>query len=157
MADYTSPDEIALLAGHTGVDLRTDDDDPDGLVAEAISYATGEIDFAAQGKYSAIDQIQWVRNVATHFALEWLSLRRLNSVTASLAKTCDRYREKLALVEAGKLQVPGATRSRRAVTVTNLTTDLRRANNQQRVDRTRSTGTAKGYVRPVDTNAPDDR
>lgn len=157
MADYSSATEIDQLAGTTGVDLRTDDATEATIVQEAIDYAGGELDFYAQGRWSSLDSVQYVRNAATHLALEWLCLRRLNSVPASLAKACDRYREKLELVMLGKVVIPGATRSRRQVTVTNQVVDLRRANNQVRTDRTRSTGTANGYTRPTDSTAPDDR
>ena len=157
MADFTSPDEIDHLAGTTGVDLRTDDADVVDVTAEAILYAGGELEFSAQGKYSNLDTLQWIRNVATAFALEYLCQRRLNSVPESLAERCERYRKKLELVEAGKLVIPGATRSRRPVTVTNSNVDLRRANNQVRVDKSRSTGVARNYPRVVDEVAPDQR
>ena len=157
MPTFTSATEIDALAGSTGVDLRVDDGVEATLVSDACDYATGEIEFYAQGKFSSLDGIQYVRNAATHFALEWLCLRRLNSVPASLAKACDRYREQLQKVQEGKAVIPGATRSRRQVTVTNQVVDLRRFNNQVRTDKTRSTGTANGYTRPVDESAPDNR
>lgn len=157
MADYSSAAEIDRLAGATGVGLRTDDGVEATLVQEAIDYAGGEIDFACQGRYSAVDQVQWVRNCATHLALEDLCRRRLNSVPESLAARCDGYREQLRAVAGGQLAVPGAARGRRPVTVTNSTVDNRRFNNQVRVDRSRSTGVAKDYTRPTDPNAPDNR
>ena len=135
MPNYTSATEIDQLAGTVGVDLRVDDGTEATLVAAAVDYAGGEIDFGCQGRFDSIDQIDWVRNVATHFALEWLCLRRLNSVSESLAKTCDRYRDKLELIQIGKAVIPGAARSRRPVSVTNQVVDLRRANNQVRTDR----------------------
>lgn len=154
---YTSADEIESLAGTTGVDLRTDDGTSADFAGEAADYATGEIDFAAQNRWSSLDTVRWVRNCATHLALEWLCLRRLNSVPESLGKKCDRYREQLDQVALGKFVIPGAARSRRAVTVSTGSTDLRRWNNQNRVDTTRSTGTATGYTRPTDPTAPDNR
>lgn len=157
MADYTTSTEIEHLAGSVGVDLRTDDGVEATLVQEAVDYAGGEVDYYCQGKFSSLDGIQYVRNAATHFALEWLCLRRLNSVTESLAKACDRYREQLTRVLEGKAMIPGAARSRRPVTVTNQVVDLRRFNNQVRTDTTRSTGVARGYVRPTDPTAPDQR
>lgn len=154
---YTDATAINLLAGQVGVDLRADDATEAEVVAEAVEYAGGEVDFAAQGRWSGLDAVRWVRNCATHFALEWLCLRRLNAVPESLAAACERYRQQLALVAQGKLVIPGAARSRRPVTVTNQTVDLRRPNNQVRTDRSRSTGVANNYPRPTDTNAPDAR
>ena len=157
--EYSTAAEIEAFAGTWGVDLRTDDVGGVSVVDDAITFAGADFDFFCQGRYLSSDltAIQWVRNVATAFAVEWLCLRRLNSVPEGLAKQCDRYREQLALVLEGKAQVPGAARSRRPVTVTNQVVDLRRRNNNVRVDRTRSTGVAQDYVRPSDPTAPDDR
>lgn len=157
MPDYSTSTEIDALAGSVGVDLRTDDGTEATLVQDAIDYAAGEVDFYCQARFSGLDEIQWVRNVATAFAVEWLCNRRLNSVPESLAKMCDRYREKLELVLERKAVVPGATRSRRAVAVSNQVVDLRRYNNQTRVDLPRSTGVAEGYTRQTDPTAPDQR
>jgi len=157
MPDYTSATEIDQLAGQVGVDLRTDDGTESTLVAEAIDYAAGDVDYYCQGRFSNLDTIQYVRNAATHFAVEWLSLRRLNSVTESLQKACDRYREQLTRVLEGKAIIPGATRSRRQAAVSNYNVDLRKFNNTIRTDRSRSTGVAKDYRRPVDPTAPDQR
>lgn len=157
MADFTTAGEIDRLAGTTGVDLRTDDGAEATLVAEAVAYATGEVEFYCQGRFTALDGVQYVRNAATHFALEWLCLRRLNAVPEGLARACERYREKLELVMAGKVTIPGAARTRRAVTVSTPAVDLRRFNNQNRVDQNRSTGVAKDYRRPTDPTSPDQR
>jgi hypothetical protein len=157
MADYTSSDEIVTLAGQTGLGLRTDDAAGADLAAAAVAYATGEVDFYAQGRYSGLDLVQYARNAATHFALEWLCLRRMNSVPESLAAACERYRQNLTLVAEGKLRMPGGVASRRPVTVSTPVVDLRRFNDQNRVDTTKSTGAAKNYPRPTDPTAPDQR
>jgi len=154
---YSTAAEIDLLAGATGVDLRTDDGTEATIVAEAVDYAGGEVDFAAQGRWSSLDAVQWVRNAATHLALEWLCLRRLNAVPESLAAACERYRQQLMLVAQGKLVIPGAARSRRPVTLSNRHVDLRRFNNTVRTDTTKSTGVTNGYTRPTDPAAPDQR
>ncbi|VTT96560.1 : DUF1320 [Gemmataceae bacterium] len=157
MADYSSDTEMQNLAGQVAVDLRTDDAVTATLLQAAIDYAGGEVEFYCQGRFSLLDTVQYARNAATAFALEWLCMRRFNAVVEPLTKMCDRYREQLTKVAEGKFTIPGAARSRRQVTVTNQVVDLRRFNNQVRTDRSRSTGVAKGYVRPVDYNAPDER
>jgi hypothetical protein len=158
MADYTSATEIDNLAGTLGVDLRTDDGVEATLAQAAVDFARGQIDFACQGRFSGLDQIQWVRNCATYLALEeYLCLRRLNSPPASLVASCDRFREQLLQVQEGRAVIPGATRSRRQVALSTPVVDLQRHNNQSRIDTTRSTGVARGYVRPTDPKAPDQR
>lgn len=158
MADFSSIAEMTNLAGQVAVDLRTDDAAPAAeLMQAAIDYAGGEVEFYCQGKFGLLDSVQYVRNAATAFALEWLCMRRLNAVTDALTKMCDRYREQLGKVAEGTFTIPGAARSRRAATVANQAVDLRRFNNQVRTDTTRSTGVAKGFRRVTDGNAPDER
>ena len=159
---YTSAEEMEALAGQLAIDLRSDDADDEttqGLIDHATNYAGGRIDFFCQDRFLSTDlaQSQYVRDAATVFALQWYSLRRFNSVAESLALMVDRYIEELTLVLQKKAVIPGVPHSRRAVVVSNQNVDLRRANNQVRVDKSRSTGVAKGYPRVVDYTAPDQR
>ncbi len=160
MADFTSQDAINRYAGTLGVDLRMDDAaDPTVLYQEAIGYAKGEVLFYGQNRYEEDDLAtsQFVENVATAFATEWLCERRLNATPETLFAKCERYRQQLQLVLERKAEIPGIPRSRRAVVVTNQNVDLRKANNQIRVDKSRSTGVVTGYPRVVDETAPDQR
>ena len=161
MADlaYTDSTAIADLVGQLGVDLRTDDGDTATLLAEAIDHGSSEIDFYSQQKYLPTDLAanRWVKQAATAFAVEGLCFRRLNAIPENVVAWADRYREKLQGVLEGKWQIPGCSRTRRPVTVTNQRVDLQRPNNQVRTDKTRSTGVANGYTRPTDPTAPDFR
>lgn len=162
MADlaYTTSGDVTSLAGSLAVDLRTDDGVEADLMAEAIDYASADVDFYTQGKYAAADlaENRWAKHAATAFALEYLCIRRLNDVPTSLAEMCERYRKLLQLVLEGKAQVPGAARSRRPGTVTNYVPDLRRLNNQMRRDPNRSTGArASSYRVMTDPTSPDNR
>ncbi len=156
---YTTSDQIALLAGQMAVDLRTDDDDADGLIDRSIDYASNQIEFYC-AKYSTTELAAngWVRDAATFCAVRWLAMRRMNPIPASIEKEWeDTWAVQLGLIQQGKASVPRAATSRNPGSVTNYTTDLRRLNNQVRVDRTRSTGQAQGYTRPTDPSAPDHR
>lgn len=161
MADlaYTDAKAITDLVGQLAVDLRTDDVEAAEFLDEAIDHGSSEIDFYSQGKYVASDLAanRWVKDAATAFAVEKLCMRRLNAIPESAVAWADRYREKLQGVLDGKWNIPGCSRTRRAVTVTNQHVDLRRPNNQVRTDTTRSTGVAKNYNRPTDPTAPDSR
>ena len=161
MADlaYTTAKAVTDLVGQLALDLRTDDVEGPEFLDQAIEHGSGEIDFYAQGKYLTSDLAsnRWVSNGATAFAVEFLCLRRLNEIPKGVKEWADQYREKLQGVLEGKWQIPGCSRTRRAVTVTNQHVDLRRPNNQVRTDTTRSTGVAQGYTRPTDPTAPDAR
>lgn len=154
MADlvYTTAAEVSDLAGELAVDLRTDDGSELALMAAAIDYASGRIDFYTIPPYSqlVLAGSRWVRDVATVFALHWLCLRRLNEAPKSLESDREERLEELKLIQEGKAQVPGVARSRRPVTVTNQRIDLRRFNNNPRSDRARSTGAPGDYRRPTD-------
>ena len=156
---FTSAADITALIGRMGLDLRSDDAEPDDLMDRAVEHGSAEIDWYTQDKYLAADlaESRFVGEAATAFAVEYWCLRRLNDTPKGVTEYADRYRDKLQLVLEGKAGIPGVARSRRPVTVTNQTTDLRRRNNQIRTDRTRSTGVAKDYVRPIDPTAPDCR
>lgn len=154
MADptYTTAGAVNDLAGELAIDLRTDDGSEATLVASAIDYASGRIDFYTVPPYSqtALAASRWIRDVATIFALHWLCLRRLNEAPASLETERKERLDELHLIKEGKASVPGVARSRRPVTVTNQRIDLRRLNNQPRSDRARSTGAPGDYRRPTD-------
>jgi hypothetical protein len=161
MADlpYTTADQIDRLAGAMAVNLRTDDDDEDTLIDQAIDYASNQVEFYCH-KYSVTELAAngWVRDAATIIAVKWLCLRRLNDVPGAIAKEWEEvFLPQLTAIQQGKAMVPRASTSRNPATVTNHATDLRRFNNQIRVDRTRSTGRADGYSRPTDPTAPDQR
>jgi hypothetical protein len=156
---YTTAEQVTRLVGQLGVDLRTDDADPDALMGEAIDFASGEIDWYCSrfaGAELAVNR--WVGHAAAVIAVRWLCVHRLNEIPASLQKMWEEdLKPKLDLIQQGKAVVPGAAASRRPCTVTNQHVDLRRWNNQVRTDRARSTGVAKDYKRPVDPSAPDQR
>lgn len=155
---YTTADAITALAGDLAVDLRADDGDLEALLAAAVDHASGRVDFyCARYAGAELAANRWVAGVATLIALRWLSLRRLNEVPKSVEAEWEERRAELELIQKGKAVVPNAATSRRPVTVTNPHTDLRRTNNQVRVDRSRSTGVANDYRRPTDPTAPDRR
>jgi hypothetical protein len=157
--EYTTSTEMEALAGELGIDLRSDDADQSDLSDRAVLYAGGRIDFYCQDRYLASDLAlsQYVRDAATAFGLQWWAMRRMNSVPESLASMIDQYIKELTLVLEKRAGIPRTPTSRRAVVTSNQNVDLRRANNQVRVDRSRSTGVAKGYNRVVDQTAPDQR
>lgn len=156
---FTSASAVTALIGRMGLDLRSDDAEPDDLMDRAIEHGSAEIDWYMQDKYLASDLAgsRFVAEAATAFAVEYWCLHRLNDTPKSVTEYADRYRDKLQLVLEGKAGIPGVARSRRPVTVTNQRVDLRRPNNQVRTDTTRSTGIAQDYVRPTDPTAPDCR
>lgn len=156
---YTTATQIDLLAGTMAVDLRTDDGVEATLVAQAIDYASNQIEFYCS-RYSVTELAAngWVQDAATIIALKWLCLRRLNSVPDGIkAEWEEVFLPQLTKILEGKATVPRAATARNPVSVTNHSTDLRRLNNQIRVDRSRSPGVADGYVRPMDIMAPDQR
>lgn len=159
MAAYTTSAAILALAGQVAVDLRTDDDDQANLLNTAIDYATEQLDWYL-AKYSQVQiaASHFAQHAATFIAVKWLCLHRLNSVPASIQKEwTEEWEPKLGLIQQGKAVLPRASTSRNPVSVTNYSVDLRRMNNQIRVDRSRSTGVAQDYKRPTDPNAPDQR
>ena len=163
MADlaYTDETAVTLKMGDLALDLRTDDaasGTPAAMVATAIDDASGTIDFYCHRVAAAeLAANRWVKATATWLAVRALCERRLNDVPAAVAAECERREKQLELILQGKAAVPGASTSRRPVTVTNYTSDLNLPNNQTRVDRARSTGVAKDYRRPIDGSAPDFR
>lgn len=161
MADlaYTTAAAVTELAGQLAVDLRTDDTDLDTAVAAAIDFASGEVDFyCSRYAQAELAANRWVANTAAFIAVRWLCLRRLNEVPKAVqAEWEDDLKPKLEAVQQGKASVPRAAATRRPGTVTNYHVDLRRFNNQGRVDRNRSTGQARDYKRPTDPTAPDNR
>ncbi len=158
---YCAAADVTALAGEMAVELRTDDlADPldDDFITDAIDYASGRIDFyCSRYAQAELAANRWVKGVAVLIALRKLCQRRLNSVPDAVEAEWEERRAELELVQKGQGQVPGAAASRRALAVTNYTVDLRRRNNQVRVDRSRSTGVAKDYLRPTDPTAPDMR
>jgi len=161
MADvpYTTEDRISLLVGQLGVDLRTDDDDPSGLLEAAIDYGSNQIEFYCS-KYSTTELAAngWVNDAATFAAVMWLCVHRLNEVPNSIQKIWDEtWAVQLSLIQQGKAVVPRAATSKNPLGATNYHVDLRRLNNQIRVDKSRSVGKTDGYVRPIDYSAPDQR
>lgn len=155
MAVYTTSAAVIDLIGQLGLDLRTDDEVEADMLTAAIAYASGRIDFYCLQRVSATELAasQWVKDVATFLAIRWLCQRRLNEVPSSIAEEWEERKEELQLVQQGKAMVPGATVSRRPVTVTNQTVDLRKFDHQLRVDRSRSSGVANGYPRRTDRGA----
>ena len=156
---YCTEADVTALAGQLAIDLRLDDSaDPAADLEWAIDDSTVSLDFYLE-TYSQADLAtsDWVRVNATYFALRSLCLRRLNDVPESLAKECERREKMLELVRQRKANVPRLSKSRRPAVVTGYTTDMRRPNNQIRVDTTKSTGVAKDYQRPNDPSAPDYR
>ncbi len=156
---YTDADQILRVVGQLGIDLRLDDSvDPDGDMEYAIETGTSELDFYLQ-KYapSEIASSDWCQKHATYFAIRALCMRRGNDVPESVTKECERREKQLQLVVEGKIHAPRLANARGPAAVTGYTTDGRRWNNQVRVDRSRSTGVAKGYIRPTDPTAPDNR
>lgn len=159
MAVYTTADRIILKAGPMAVDLRTDDDDADSILDQCCQTATNQVDWYCE-KYSQtiLAANGWIQDAATVYATMELCKHRLNPIPASLQKEWDEdYLVKLNAIQLGKAEVPRAAHSRNPASVTNYHVDLRRPNNQVRVDRSRSTGVAQDYVRPTDVTAPDAR
>lgn len=163
MADlaYCESDDVVALAGQMAVDLRLDDltgVDAVAFMADAIDYASGRIDFYCS-KYGQAELAgnRWVKGIAVLIALRKLASRRLNKPSKAIEAEWEERQAELELIRTGRGRVPGAATSRRPVTVTNPHVDLRRTNNQVRVDKARSTGVAKDYRRPTDPTAPDQR
>lgn len=156
---YTTEALITRLVGQLGIDLR-DDDAADGTeealyMQDAVDVGTADVDFyLSQYLQSGIADNTFCQQCATFFAVRYLCLRRLNDVPESILKECERREKMLELVRTGKARLRIA-KTRRAATVTNHAVDLRRANNQVRVDTNRSTGVAQDYRRRTDDAAPD--
>lgn len=156
---YTSSTRVINLIGQSGVDLRTDDGSQSTYLAEAVAFGTNQVDFYCS-RYSETELAAsaWAQDAATYAAAMELCTRRLNEVPASIQKMWDEvFLPQLTKVQEGKAQVPRAATSRNPVSVTNYAADLRRLNNQVRVDPSRSTGVADEYTRPKDETAPDQR
>lgn len=156
---FTTEAQIRSIVGQLGIDLRTDDSADYGEdIEDVIDQATGEIYFYL-GRYSlaAIASNNWAQWHAAWFAVRCLCQRRLNDVPATVESEWARREKQLTRVLDRKVPAPGLATSRRPAVVTNYTVDLRRFNNQIRVDRTKSTGVAKDYLRPTDESAPDNR
>lgn len=156
---YTTPAKIVSLVGQAGVDLRTDDADAAELIDAAAAFGTNQIDYYCS-RYSATELAAngWVQDAATWAAVMYLCMRRLNEVPDAIQKWWDEmFLTQLSSIRKGEAIVPRAATARNPVSVTNHATDLRRLNNQIRVDRTRSTGIADNYKRPMDPSAPDQR
>ncbi len=151
---------IVKLLGQLGVDLRLDDsvDAADDLAA-AVDIGTTDLWFYLAARYAATDiaASTWAQWHATYFAVRFLCERRNNDVPTALEKACKRREDQLLLIQKGKAHAPYLANSRRPAAVTTYHVDGRRYNNQERVDTNRSTGKAKGYVRPTDTTSPDGR
>lgn len=156
---YTTESKIVTLAGQLGVDLRLDDsvDAADDL-QDAIDVGTTDADFYLQ-RYSqtALAASEWVQWTSTYFAVRFLCQRRLNEVPKSLKDECERREKLLQLILDRKANVPRVAASRRPVAVNNYHVDTRQYNNQIRVDKSRTTGVAEDYRRPIDETAPDER
>jgi len=157
---YSTDAGVIAIAGQMGVDLRCDDATigETGQLALAHAYAQGRIDFYCE-RYAQSDLAtnQWVQDAACLIALHWFCMHRLNDVPKSVANEWAERKEELTLILKREANVPRAPRSRRPVTVTNANVVLGRHNNQIRVDRSRTTGVQKDYVRPTDDQAPDER
>lgn len=156
---YTDEARIVTLAGQMAIDLRLDDSvDAAADLDSAIDIGTIDTDIYLTPRYAQnlAAQDEWVAQNATFFAVRFLCLRRLNEMTEGLRKECERREKILMLVKQGKFALRIAN-SRRAVVVTGYNVVLRDYNNQVKVDRSRSTGIAKGYLRPTDNTAPDNR
>lgn len=158
---YTTEARITRLIGELGIDLRVDDaadsGEEDDYFEDCIDTGTVEVDFYLS-RYSQADIAtnDWCIQHATWFAVRRMCQRRLNDVPESVSKECDRREKQLMLVLQRKVDAPRLAKSRRPVAVTNYHTDLRKFNNQIRVDRSKSTGVAQDYNRPTD-NSPDER
>ena len=156
---FTDPARILSLVGDLGVELRLDDSpDADDALDRAIEAGTLDLYYYLQ-RYSAasIADSTWAQANATWFAVRALCQRRLNEMPKSVMDECARREKMLQMILERKATAPGIAASRRPLAVTGYTVDLRRWNNQIRVDRNRSTGVAQDYVRPVDNSSPDDR
>lgn len=154
----TSAARVTDLIGALGIDLRTDDvDDPGVSMDYAIEQASYDVYFYLSAfDATAVSLSVWVQNNATWFAVKYLCQRRLNDVPKSVLDEVKAREEKLQLVLERKVN-PGLPRSRRGAVLSNYVVRLRDPNNQIKVDRTRSTGTARDYRRPTDETAPDYR
>lgn len=155
---FTDPDRVLDLVGALGIELRQDDvPDADATMDYAVEQGTVDVAFYLSAyDLTLASQNQWVQVNATWFAVKYLCQRRLNDVPKSVADECERREKLLQLVLERKATAPGLAKSRRGGVVSNYQVDLRRWNNQVRVDKNRSTGVAKDYVRPSD-NSPDNR
>jgi hypothetical protein len=156
---FTDSDKILSVVGRLGLGLRLEDAaDQDAVLDDVIDEATGEIYFYLM-RYAPADIAanNWAVWHATWFAVRALCRRRLNDVPKSVEEEWARRQKQLELVQQNKARAPGLANSRRPAAVTSYHVDLRRFNNQVRVDKARSTGRAEGYIRPVDNAAPDDR
>ncbi len=159
---YTTSALITRLLGQLGLDLRDDDATTTPLadsemMQDAIDTGTSDVDFYFMDFAQAdVADDEFAVQCATFFAVRRWCLRRLNEVPASLAAECERREKLLELIRTRKARTRIA-RSRRPGAVTNHVVITRNPNNQIRVDPSRSTGVAKGYKRPVDDTATDNR
>ncbi len=156
---YCTEGDITALAGQLALDLRLDDSaDSAADMLWAQESGTSEVDtYLSRYSQAACAESDWVQKHATWFALRTLCMRRLNDVPESVEKEWARREKQLMLVQQRKMDAPRLAHTRRPAAVTNYTVDLRRFNNQVRVDKTKSTGIARDYNRPTDPSAPDDR
>jgi phage gp36-like protein len=157
---YTTESLIVTRLGQLGVDLRLDDSaDAESDLEQVIDDATWEVDYYLQDRYLQSDASAngWVQAHATAFAVLFLCQRRGNDPPESLVKECERRSKQLENVRKRQAHVPRLAQARRPAVVTGYSVDLRRFNNQVRVDRSKSTGVAKDYRRATDDAAPDQR
>lgn len=156
---YTSEARIVRLVGQLGTDLRLDDlGDDTAAVQDAVDAGTAELDFYLQRYLQAeIAASEWAQLHATWFAVRFLCRRRLNDVPKSVQDECDERKKQLQLILEGKVPAPRLAHTRRPCAVTGYTADLRRYNNQIRVDKNRSTGVAGDLPRSSDPTSPDNR
>ena len=153
---FTTSARILQLAGQLAIDLRSDDTTEAASIAAAVDVGTADADFyLSVYSLAGLAADEWVADCATFFGVRYLCFRRLNELPASIQKECERREKQLDLVAQGKRRLRIA-KTRRPAVVTNYCDDLRRYNNQIRVDTARSTGVAKNYVRPTDPTAPND-
>jgi hypothetical protein len=156
---FTTAARILTLVGDLGVDLRLDDSpDADAALDAAVEAGTQDVWFFLSAyDPTELSQSVWTQLHATWFAVRYLCQRRLNDLPKSVADECERREKQLQMVLERKVDAPGVAKTRRGGAVTNYDTDLRRWNVQVRVNRPKSTGVAKGYIRPTAPDAVDDR
>ncbi len=156
---FTTVDRVTTLVGQLGIDLRLDDAaDADATMDACVEAGTQDVWFFLSA-YDPVELSQsvWTQLHATWFAVRYLCQRRLNDLPAAVKDECERREKQLQMVLERKVDAPGVAKTRRGAAVSNYDTDLRRWNVQVRVNRPKSTGVAKGYIRPTDPTAVDDR